>query len=114
MKALLRLFYKKTDLQKAVEGNFTKTSVSSVVMFVGVDESENLYIAKMCLKLYDYSRTELQSYIDYLEIEMKSHIEWREERKKQRLFLSQSGLGNWAGTLFSYEKMIKLLTLKLK
>ena len=48
-KFILRFFYKKNDLEKAINREFTVLNVSRVVAFASVDDSSNLKAVKRCL-----------------------------------------------------------------
>lgn len=108
-KFVQRLYIKKSYLEKAVNLEFTESGIVQSVMFSYYDTQRNLDIARACLNLYKYDEDTLNSFISKLEVTLKEHIEWKKRRDKIKLYLSQGGLGNWAGKKWDLENMIKLL-----
>lgn len=109
MKFIQRLFIRKNHLQKAVNEDFTDSGIVKSVSFFYSNTEDNLKVLKKCLYLYKYDTKTIKESIEVLEEKLKNTIEWKKRRDEIKVYLSQGGLGNWAGRKNTLEDMIKTL-----
>lgn len=109
MKFIQRLFIRKNHLQKAVNEDFTDSGIVKSVAFFYSNTEDNLKVLKKCLYLYKYDTKTIKESIEVLEEKLKNTIEWKKRRDEIKVYLSQGGLGNWAGRKNTLEDMIKTL-----
>ena len=106
MKFIQRLFIRKNHLQKAVKEDFTNSGIIQKVSFFYSETENNLKVLKKCLYLYKYDTKTILESIRILKDKVKDTIEWKNNRDKMKLYLTQGGLGNWAGRKNTLKSMI--------
>ena len=109
MKFIQRLFIRKNHLQKAVNEDFTNSGIVKSVSFFYSNTENNVKVLKKCLYLYKYDKKTISESINILEDKLKDTIEWKKRRDEVKAYLSQGGLGNWAGRKNTLKEMIETL-----
>ena len=109
MKFIQRLFIRKNHLQKAVNEDFTDSGIVKSVSFFYSNTENNIKVLKKCLYLYKYDKKTILESITILEDKLKDTMEWKKRRDEVKAYLSQGGLGNWAGRKNTLEDMIETL-----